>query len=370
MKTKTRLAFIIIVIVALVTVATVSAQEGFTIAQETVTPTPEPTPCSETNVSGTVVGVDEETGTVTIDTGEGQLCTVKLGVISGGHPIAVLLGQFFGNISADSLKDALNTLEICVELDEETSTWKEVECGENQPNAKVISENQDGSFAVEVDGQIIIIFVDSDIADSFKDALDTLSVMWDIDEDGTVHQVSEEIQAYHEDGMGFGVLTKIFAMAADSQEECQSDSSGTGEQTQSSQPTEEPACGVTVQELVDLFKSGTGMGQLFKEYGKPGLLGVGHVRKAAAEMTNGDGDGDNGEGETPTSTKFQGLGRGHGNTPMTPPGLAKKNQDTSTETTVQEPSSSSSHPGKGKGPAKDNPGKGNGKGKSKGKGKP
>lgn len=363
MKSKTKLALIIIVILALVTVATVSAQEGFTIAQET--PTAVPTPCAEANVSGTVVAVDEETGTVTIDTGEGQLCTVELGDVSGGHPVAVLLGQYFGNVTANSLKDALNSVEICVEMVE--GTWQEVECGESPPNARVISVDENGSVTVEVEGEEgpITIMVDADTAKSFKDALAALSVMWGIDEDGTVHQTSDEIEAYHEQGMGFGVLTKLYAMAAESQEKCQSESAGSGEQTQASQPTEEPTCGVTVQELVDLFNSGTGMGQLFKEYGKPALLGVGHVRKAAANMASGEDTG-----ETPTLTKSNGLGRGHGNTSMTPPGLAKKNQDTNTETTVQSSGPSGSHPGNGKGPSKDNPGKGKSNGKSKNKGKP
>lgn len=364
MKTKTKLALIIIVILALVTVATVSAQEGFTITEETPTPTPELTACPGENVSGIVVAVDENTGTVTIDTGTG-LCTVQLGDVSGGHPIAVLLGQFFGNVSAEDLTAALEATQVCVVQDEESGAWMlDTTCdAAGSTEAQLIRDNGDGTFTVWVNGEEQTISVeDPDLAAAFGDALQNAMVDWNLDGTGNLLQTSDEIEAYHEDGMGFGVLTKLYAMAAESQEECQSESAGAGEQTQASQPTEEPACGVTVQELVDLFKSGTGMGQLFKEYGKPALLGVGHVRKAAADMANGEDTG-----ETPTFTKSNGLGRGHGNSSMTPPGLAKKNQDTGTETTVQSPSTSDSHPGNGKGPSKDNPGKGNGKSKNKGK---
>lgn len=85
-------------------------------------------------------------------------------------------------------------------------------------------------------------------------------------------KLAEEIAAYHEQGIGFGVLVKLYAMAEASQEACPTDGTTT---------TEEPTCtSVTVADLVTEFQSGKGMGQLFKDYGKPALLGVGHVKKA------------------------------------------------------------------------------------------
>jgi hypothetical protein len=89
--------------------------------------------------------------------------------------------------------------------------------------------------------------------------------------------IGEQIAAYHEDGMGFGVLVKLYAMVAASEEAC---SSGSDTSTTAAADEETPACTpLTAEELVAAFQGGTGMGQLFHEYGKPALLGVGHVRK-------------------------------------------------------------------------------------------
>jgi hypothetical protein len=84
-------------------------------------------------------------------------------------------------------------------------------------------------------------------------------------------EVAEEVAAYHggegdgeEGGVGFGVLVKMYAIAAESQEACAA--------------SEEPCSAVTVEELMAAYQSGTGMGQLFKLYGKPAVLGVGHIK--------------------------------------------------------------------------------------------
>jgi hypothetical protein len=79
-------------------------------------------------------------------------------------------------------------------------------------------------------------------------------------------EASERIATYHEEGMGLGVLVKLYAVAAEAAEACSS-----GE--------DEELCDVTVEGLVEAFRSGTGLGKLFKEYGKPAILGVGHVDK-------------------------------------------------------------------------------------------
>lgn len=84
-------------------------------------------------------------------------------------------------------------------------------------------------------------------------------------------EVAEEVIAYHaggegdeEGGVGYGVLVKMYAIAAESEEACAA--------------SEEPCSAVTVDELMEAYQSGTGMGQLFKLYGKPAVLGVGHMK--------------------------------------------------------------------------------------------
>ena len=106
--------------------------------------------------------------------------------------------------------------------------------------------------------------------------------------------VGEEIAQYHAEGMGFGVLVKIYAMAEAAQEAYDLAAEEAAENG-----TEAETCtAVTPAELVDQFQSGTGMGQLFKEYGKPALLGVGHVKKALREQQQEEEETTIGE-ETP-----------------------------------------------------------------------
>jgi hypothetical protein len=85
--------------------------------------------------------------------------------------------------------------------------------------------------------------------------------------------VAEEVVVYHPPGeagegegsVGYGVLVKMYAMAAESREACAA--------------SEEPCVPVTVEELMAAYESGVGMGELFKEYGKPSVLGVGHLKQ-------------------------------------------------------------------------------------------
>lgn len=81
----------------------------------------------------------------------------------------------------------------------------------------------------------------------------------------------EAVSALHtEQKLGFGEMTKLMDLAAQAAETCANE----GEN-----------CGVTLDALVAEYKDGTGMGALFRKYGKPEMLGVGHVRKAS----NGNG---------------------------------------------------------------------------------
>jgi hypothetical protein len=102
-------------------------------------------------------------------------------------------------------------------------------------------------------------------------------------------EVADEVAAYHpqgqggevggevggeepeEEGVGFGVLVKMYAIAAESQEACES--------------ATEP-CGVTVEELMAAYNSGVGMGELYKLYGKPSVLGVGHMKNGGGPPEN------------------------------------------------------------------------------------
>lgn len=98
-------------------------------------------------------------------------------------------------------------------------------------------------------------------------------------------EYAQEIAMYHDEGMGFGVLVKLYAMVEASVQDCKIQlSSGMPSSEQPANadvvPTETTCEPLTVDGLVSEFKSGTGMGLLFKDYGKPALLGVGHVKKA------------------------------------------------------------------------------------------
>ncbi len=115
--------------------------------------------------------------------------------------------------------------------------------------------------------------------------------------------IGKQIAAYHEAGMGFGVLVKIYAMAQASTKACEAAVAAGGTCT-----------AVTADELVTAFKGGTGMGQLFKQYGKPGLRGVGQVRQALKTQnlqetpipqtgSSDKGNNGNGKGKGPKGPK-------------------------------------------------------------------
>jgi hypothetical protein len=247
-------ALLLALALALAVAVPVAAQEG----------EPPPSPCEGERVSGTVVAVDEEAGMVTVDSGDGP-CTVTLDS-EYDHPIVNLLGSYFGDASADSLAEALKATQghaVC-DLDTGECTWADDDT-DGAEAVTVIAENEDGTFTILIDGQEVIISVDPDTAEELREALQALSVDWELGEDGGVLQPGDEIAAYHEDGLGFGVLVKLYAMAAASQEDCDDEESA-------------ESCGVTVDQLVEDFQSGTGMGDLFEEYVRPSIRGVGHVR--------------------------------------------------------------------------------------------
>lgn len=259
---RTRAATFVLVIGLLVlSTVTAFAQDG------------DPLPCEGENVSGMVVAVDSASGTVTLDTGDGNLCTVTLTPGTYSHPIVALLGQYFDDVDPAALEESLANLGVCA-VEDPPMTWTWAVCGPGTVDVTITGENPDGTFTAIVDatGETITISVDDpETADQISDSLADLMVEWDLREDGSVSEVGDEIAAYHEEGMGFGVLVKLYAMAAESQEACML-AGGT-----------EDVCGVTVDELVTLRQEGVGMGQLFKIYGKPSLLGIGHVKQELRE---------------------------------------------------------------------------------------
>jgi hypothetical protein len=252
-------------------VGTVSAQSG----------TETPPPCSGDMVSGTLVSVDQTTGTATILTESGE-CTVALNS-EYNHPIVQLFDDFFGsNDSGTGLQDKLNATQAYAVYDETTGVWTlaaEGTEGAVPVRVTAVEPQPDGTYLVTLvndQGETVTTVVtDPAEAATLDEALQALKVDWSIvsGPDGAhVQDVGDEIAAYHSDGMGFGVLLKLKAMVQESKEACMSEDS-----------TDSTACNMTMESLVQEFKSGTGMGELFKEYGKPALLGIGHIRQ---EMKN------------------------------------------------------------------------------------
>ncbi|MDH5508269.1 MAG: hypothetical protein OEZ02_13685 [Anaerolineae bacterium] len=279
MKTQKKALLPLLMALTLLTFSTAFAQEG------------EILPCEGENVSGTVVAVDEATNTATVDTGEGQ-CTVTL-TGEYDHPITNLLGSYFGDVNPDSLAAALETTQGCALFDEESGTYSWVDCAtEGAVEATVTGENEDGTFsATTADGETISVGAETDAAAELSGALETLSVEWELTEEGSVVDAGDEIAAYHEEGMGFGVITKIYAIAEESQEACAAaETEAAADEGTDGETPEETTCGVTVEELMAAWNDGMSMGEMFKEYGKPSMLGVGHVRNADKEKPGKSGE--------------------------------------------------------------------------------
>jgi hypothetical protein len=245
-------------------------------------------PCSGTNVQGTIVGVDVN-GVVTIDTGSG-LCTVTANG-SYSHPIVTLLSKYFGEVQVNTFADTLKSLQGCaVDMGGGSYAWQACGTGET-PNAQIVGVNPDGTFLVQINGVTdpVTLSISGLDPQTIQQMLDSLLVNWTLDGNGDLVQVSDQIAAYHDQGLGFGVLVKLYAIAE--------------------------ATGVPVEELVAQFQAGTGMGQLFKLYGKPSILGVGQVRqllKGTSHKGKGNGNG-NGNSNGNVNAKGKANGKGNGN---------------------------------------------------------
>lgn len=259
--------------------------------------------CPGAEVNGTVVAVDAATGQVTLDTGGGVLCTVTLPTGEDGHPIATLLGRYFDQANVADLLEALETTSVwvlcppagdCALAEADTA-------GAVPGQVTAVTANADGSFTLTVQPTgggpaLLVPTLDADLAEALPAALAALAVQWELeagDAGVVVADATDEIAALHQDGLGFGVIVKLYAMAEASEAACEAEGAP-------------DPCGVTVTELVEQFRSGVGLGQLFKLYGKPALLGVGHVRRAgppaaSATPTPLAGDADDEAADEPSS---------------------------------------------------------------------
>jgi hypothetical protein len=232
----------------------------------------EPTDTTTAVVDGTIVDVDPEAGTITLADGT---------VISVGgtyeHPIVDLLAIYFGGDSAADLAawdEALTALQLT------EGTVVGVSCDDSTPPI-CSAELADGTTVEVTEEQ----------ATELQAALDSLNVSLDVTSDGetsTLAGVGDDIAAYHDSGLGFGELVKLYAIVAECEENA------------------EETCDLTVEFLVGEVQGGMGMGELFALYGKPSLLGVGHVRQALRDQglwtpggggdLGGEDDGDGTEG--------------------------------------------------------------------------
>lgn len=306
---KRMYTFLLLIVLVLSTFSTAFGQE------------PEPLPvCAGGTVTGTVVAIEEENDLIIIDVdgdGEGD-CSVTVSS-DYDHPIVALLGAYFSDVSTEEIADALESTQVCA-VQDDTGAWSTYTPaeGEECPGevVTVTGENEDGTFNGQTSGEegaegeegtpgeeIILTAGDEETAADLTEALDTLTADWELDEDGSVADVGEDIEQYHEDGYGFGVIVKVYAIAAEYEGTCTTEEpvdDGTepvadepvadGEEPVGDEPAAEETCGVTVEELFAMIDAGAGLGELFQVYGKPSLLGVGHVRNG------GDGGSDGGNG--------------------------------------------------------------------------
>ena len=155
------------------------------------------------------MGVDVN-GVVTIDTGSG-LCTVTANG-SYRHPIVTLLSKYFGEVQVKTYTDALKSLQGCAVDSGGSYAWGA--CGSGvTPNAQIVGINPDGTFLVQITGVtgLVTITITGLNTQTIQQTLNSLVVNWTLDGNGDLVQVSDQIAAYHAQGMGFGVLVKLYA---------------------------------------------------------------------------------------------------------------------------------------------------------------
>lgn len=281
------ITFLVLIVLILSVSSTASAQEPI-----------EPPTCA-----GTVVSVDEF-GLITVDpdpTVDGDECTVTL-TSDYGHPITTLLGSYFSdvNVNTEDLVAALDSTEVCVVQVPNSNPlqWTIEEPAEDEEcsgeEVTVTGENPDGTFSAQKDDDTLIdLTVDEETAGDLNNALDNLNVDFDLNDDGSVVEVGDDIGEYHDLGYGFGVLVKVYSIIEGLEASC-----GEEELDDLNDPplnetanADDPVdlCETTVADLIARLDGDESMGDLFAIFGKPSMVGVGHVRNA--------GDGSGGDGK-------------------------------------------------------------------------
>lgn len=263
-------------------------------------------PCEGDSVEGTVIAVDDETGTITIMLGDESECTVETNT-DYDHPITDLLAYYFSDANPDTLAEALDTLTVCATVDDEgnyvlSEFDEEGVCDGEELIVTSDGDDDDDSTFVAFDaegGEIALTIEDEDAAGDLASAFIDLEADWDLNEDGTVADVGDDIEAYHEDGWGYGELVKLYSISAESYESCETADEPVGGDGEVIVEGEEPAeeddvCGVTVEELMAMMEEDDlSMGDLFEIFGRPTMMGVGHVKQATSDG-GGGGDGSKG----------------------------------------------------------------------------
>lgn len=247
--------------------------------------------CTGESVTGTVVAVDAESGEVTFELEDGSLCTAQVSQ-DFEHPITSLLGSYFSDLNLDELEDHAENLLIELYCDEGEECSPDG--GDSDPiNARItgVTDNGDGTWTIEfvytneAGEEVTGTFTTSDPflpvgwAESLEAVQGTFPLSMDGEGNSLLAGAGDQIEALHEDGMGFGVIVKLFAMAEQAEMACE------GTSGEPDPEAEFDPCQVDVESLVAAFQEGTGLGQLFQLYGRPSILGVGHVRNAG----NGNG---------------------------------------------------------------------------------
>ena len=215
--------------------------------------------CTDDTVSGIVVSVNGTTGEMTVLKEDGTLCSVVKNTAAYNHPVINILGEYFEKVSLEDFE----SLKTWVVLDVDEYIFAiETDPGAVEATVIGVTENSGGTYDITLfvkdETEPKTITTDDPLLyEPYLASLEANSTTFNliIDEFGNafVSDGADEIGAYHDDGMGLGVLVKLYAMA--------------------------DIYDVPVDDLVTRFKNGEGIGQLFKDFGKPDLLGVGHVYK-------------------------------------------------------------------------------------------
>jgi len=224
--------------------------------------------CEGDEVIGRILSVDDESGQILVETESGQ-CSVYLDQ-EYDHPIVGLFDDYFGTDDSSSYADALAALDGWATYDGLAFTWQwNLEEGEAALPSTILGmlDNGDGTYTLElyVEGEadpVFVLLTDPEEIAYYMTLLDatTFDLSLSQNEEGNsfISSVGDDVMAYHEDGMGFGVLVKFYSLAAEND--------------------------VSVEELVTLFKEEkVGLGKIFHEYGSPNMMGVGHIKQAQKE---------------------------------------------------------------------------------------